>query len=92
LDEEIHRFIAAALLFLATQRHSLAGSATWSTNPSTGDWNTAANWVPSTVPNGPSDIASFGTSNVTEVTIFPTVEVSSVNFNPGRTALSCGRT
>ena len=25
-----------------------------------GDWNTAANWMPNTVPNGPSDIATFG--------------------------------
>ena len=30
------------------------------TNPSSGDWNTAANWTPTTVPNGPSDIAMFG--------------------------------
>ena len=75
--------IAAALLFLAAQRHSFADSATWSTNPSSGDWTTAANWMPNTVPNGPSDAATFGTSNLIGVIISPTVEVSSVNFNPG---------
>ena len=58
---------AASLLFLAAQQLSLAGSATWSSNPSSGDWNTAANWIPNTVPNGTSDIATFATSNVTDV-------------------------
>ena len=57
----------AALLYLTAQRHSLADSATWGTNPLNGDWNTAANWTPKTVPNGTSDIATFGTSNVTDV-------------------------
>src|SRR5438552_1023378 len=62
------RFIvAAALLFLAAQRLSLAGSATWATNPTSGDWNSAANWTPNTVPNGTSDVATFGASNVTNV-------------------------
>jgi autotransporter-associated beta strand protein len=58
--------VAAALLFLA-QRQSVAGSATWATNPTSGDWDTAANWRPNTVPNGTSDVATFGTSNVTDV-------------------------
>jgi len=60
-------FVAAALLFLAAQRLSLAGSATWDQNPTSGDWNTAANWVPPTVPNATTDVATFGTSNVTDV-------------------------
>ena len=34
-----------------------ADSATWSTNPTNGDWNNPANWTPHTVPNGPSDVA-----------------------------------
>jgi autotransporter-associated beta strand protein len=59
--------ISFALLFLAAQRPSFAGSATWSSNPTTGDWNTAPNWTPATVPNGTSDIATFGPSNVTDV-------------------------
>src|SRR6266481_1553230 len=45
-----------------------AGSATWSSNPTSGDWNTAANWRPQTVPNAATDIATFGASNVTDVT------------------------
>jgi hypothetical protein len=59
--------IAAALLFLAAQGPSLAGSATWSSNPTSGDWNTAANWIPQTVPNSTTDVATFGRSNVTDV-------------------------
>jgi autotransporter-associated beta strand protein len=46
---------------------SLAGSATWRSNPSSGDWNTAVNWIPNTVPNGTSDVATFGASTVTDV-------------------------
>jgi autotransporter-associated beta strand protein len=60
-------FVAAALLFLAAQGPSLAGSATWSSNPTSGDWNTAANWIPQTVPNSTTDVATFGRSNVTDV-------------------------
>ena len=76
--------IAAALLFLAAQRHSFADSATWSTNPSSGDWTTAANWMPNTVPNGPSDAATFCASNVLNLSINSTiVEVDSINFNSG---------
>jgi len=29
-----------------------AGSSTWGLNPASGDWNTATNWTPATVPNG----------------------------------------
>ena len=46
-----------------------ADSATWSMNPTTGDWNVAANWTPATVPNGVSDIATFGMSNTTHVSL-----------------------
>jgi autotransporter-associated beta strand protein len=60
-------FVAAAVLFPAAQRPALAGSATWARNPTTGDWNTAANWRPQTVPNSTTDIATFGASNVTDV-------------------------
>ena len=76
--------IGAALLFSAAQRPSLAGSATWSSSPTSGDWNTAANWVPNTVPNASSDIASFGPSNMTALSITnASVELDSAVFNSG---------
>jgi hypothetical protein len=40
-------------LALAINVH--ADSATWNLNPATNDWNTANNWTPATVPNGPAD-------------------------------------
>jgi fibronectin-binding autotransporter adhesin len=77
-------FLAAALLFSAAQRHSLAGSATWSSNPTSGDWNTAINWVPNTVPNTSSEIATFGASNVTDLSITnASVDLDSAVFNSG---------
>ncbi len=77
-------FTAAALLFLAAQRPSLAGSATWASNPSSGDWNTAANWIPNTIPNGTTDIATFGASNMTDVINSDViVNLDSLVFNPG---------
>jgi autotransporter-associated beta strand protein len=77
-------FIAAALLLLAAQRPSLAGSATWDQNPSSGDWNTAANWTPQTVPNSTTDIATFGASNVTNLSITnASVSLDSAVFNSG---------
>jgi autotransporter-associated beta strand protein len=60
-----------------------AGSATWSPNPVSGDWNTAANWIPNTVPNGPNDVATFSTSDITVVTVSTSVEVNSVVFDSG---------
>jgi len=76
--------IAAALLFLAAQRPSLAGSATWDQNPTSGDWNTAANWTPQTVPNSTTDVATFGASNVTDVTNADVIiMLDSLVFSPG---------
>jgi autotransporter-associated beta strand protein len=77
-------FVAAALLFLTAQRASLAGSATWNQNPSSGDWNTPANWTPATVPNGTLDVATFGSSNVTDVINSDViVNLDSLVFSPG---------
>ena len=61
-----------------------ADSATWSLNPTTGDWNTAANWTPATVPNSTTDVATFGASNVTNLTITnASVNLDSAVFNRG---------
>jgi autotransporter-associated beta strand protein len=73
----------AALVFSGAQQHSLAGSATWSQTPANNNWNMAGNWVPNTVPNGPSDVATFAPSEKTEVTISSSVTVSSVQYNAG---------
>src|SRR5438874_13124680 len=81
--ETLNLMIAAALLLLVAQRHSLAGSATWATNPISGDWNTAANWRPQTVPDTSSDIATFATSSQAQVGISAITAISGINFNQG---------
>ncbi len=80
--------IAAALLSLGAQRPSLAGSATWGTNPTSGDWNTAANWTPQTVPNTASDIASFATSNQTQIAVSALTEIGGIDFSQGADAFT----
>ncbi len=79
-------FVAGALpafILMFSIQTGRAGSATWKQNPVSGDWNTAANWSPSTVPNGPSDIATFASSNITNVSLSANTEVNTILFNPG---------
>ena len=65
---------------------SRAGSATWNLNPTTGDWNAAANWTPATIPNGPSDTATFDVSNTTGVTLSATTKLNGIVFSPDASA------
>lgn len=65
-----------------------AGSATWNLNPTSNDWNTAANWTPATVPNGSSDTATFDVSTTTAVSITGSIEVNSLIFSPGASAFT----
>jgi autotransporter-associated beta strand protein len=60
-------------------------SAQWDLDPISGDWNTAANWTPNGVPNGPADIATFSLSNATNVSISENTEVNSIIFTPTAT-------
>jgi len=60
-----------------------AQNATWLLNPGTGDWNTAANCTPATVPTG---TATFGASNTTTITISSTTVVGTLQFNAGAPA------
>ena len=32
--------------------------------PTSSDWYTAANWSPMSIPNGPTSVATFGTSTI----------------------------
>ena len=74
--------------FALIVQNSLAGSATWNLNPTTGDWNTATNWTPATVPNGPADIASLDNSSQTGLSVSAPTEVSEIVFNPGASAFT----
>src|SRR6516165_10216804 len=82
-------FILAILpiyFLLLSRQGSFAGSATWNLSPTSGDWNTPANWTPATVPNGPNDTATFGVSNVTGLSFSHTIEINGIVFNAGASA------
>lgn len=78
----------AVVVFLSLTTIAFAGSATWNLDPINGNWNTAANWTPGTVPNGPADVASFGQSSSTSVTLSKNVEVDSITFDVGAAAFT----
>lgn len=76
---------------------ALAGSATWKSSPTSGDWLTANNWTPITVPNGASDIATFAVSNQAAIAITaPTYnyqfQLSGIQFNAGASAFTISLT
>ena len=77
-----------ALLSLLTIDSSRAGSATWAANPGDNYWHEAANWTPQTVPDGPSDIATFATSSNTFIYLDDSVELDGIIFNPGASAFT----
>ncbi len=65
-----------------------AGSATWQLVPATGEWNNAVNWSPATVPNGSGDIATFASSNFTDIFCSADTEVNSIVFDPAASAFT----
>ena len=68
MHRDIKRFLAAVALAATTQTLH-GGSATWSLNPTSNEWNLASNWTPATVPYGVTDIATFATSTITDVMV-----------------------
>jgi fibronectin-binding autotransporter adhesin len=76
------------ILSLGFAINAHAGSATWNLNPTNGDWHTAANWTPATVPNGSADFASFSVSNNTAVSLSASATVNGLIFNPGASAFT----
>src|SRR6266567_6281850 len=75
----------ACLVFSPTAQ---AGSATWRLNPASGDWNTASNWSPATVPNGSSDVAGFSSSNRRAISISQPTSVERITFNSSASAFT----
>jgi autotransporter-associated beta strand protein len=75
------------LLLLSITSSTFADSATWKTNPGSGDWNTASNWTPAAVPNDPADTATFALSNTTGISL-SAVTVNGVVFNAGASAFT----
>ena len=80
--------ILPSCLFACALPSAHGGSAAWDLNPATENWNNASNWTPATVPDGPSDVATFGVSNSTAVNILRSVEVSAIDFTAGASAFT----
>ena len=72
-----------ALVLCLTIQSTFAGSATWKTDPVSNDWNTAANWTPETVPNGPEDVATFATYTKANIRTSRNIEVNGIVFGVG---------
>ena len=62
---------------------ALAQDATWLAAPGSGNFNTAANWTPATVPAG---TASFGLSSTTGLSFSANTAIGGWTFNPGASA------
>jgi autotransporter-associated beta strand protein len=73
--------VVMLISFVATA--AFAGSATWKASPGSGNWNTAANWTPATVPNGTANLATFAFSNTRNVSFAADTEVNGIVFNAG---------
>jgi autotransporter-associated beta strand protein len=83
------RTILAVAISILTPMVAHAGSATWGLNPGSGDWNTAANWTPMTIPNGPADVATFALSNTTAISISTAqTVVDGITFVPGASSFT----
>src|SRR5205085_12296282 len=78
---------SAALLAIAlcASNPVFADSATWNLNPTSGDWNTAANWTPQIVP---TDVATFAVSNITSISVAPRATIGSIVFDAGASPFS----
>lgn len=72
--------LAALSIFLSALP---AFSQTWVSVPSSGDWDTAANWTPATVPALATDTAVFNTSSTTAVTLNAGHLLDGITFNGG---------
>jgi autotransporter-associated beta strand protein len=84
MNPSILAAIRCSLLFIVPSV-TYAISTQWDLDPISGDWNTAANWTPNGVPNGPADTATFGLSNTTDVSISANTEVNGITFTSAAT-------
>ncbi len=76
------------ILSLTLAINVYAGSATWNLNPESNDWNTATNWTPNTIPNRPSDVATFAVSNTTALFLSAATKIGATNYSAGASAFT----
>jgi len=82
-----HLLTTTAAVALLAALPARAQDTTWLVNPGSGNFNTAANWTPATVPTG---TAFFGASNTTSIAFqpFTTTSIGTLQFNPDAPAYS----
>jgi autotransporter-associated beta strand protein len=80
--------VFVAFLFVSSCLY--AGSASWNLNPVDDDWINPNNWTPLTFPNGPSDTATFGVSNMSIISLVTSIEVAEIIFQPGASGYVIG--
>jgi autotransporter-associated beta strand protein len=92
MHSDIKRLAAVVALIIAVHG-AYAGSATWNLNPVNNHWSKAQNWTPATVPYGETDVATFATSNTTDVMLgylpdigYPFNVVAEIVFAEGASA------
>ena len=78
-----HVLMAAAVVTWLAAMPVYAQDATWLLNPGAGDFNSAANWTPATVPTG---TASFDKSNNNELRFSAPTTLGGFTFNAGALA------
>jgi autotransporter-associated beta strand protein len=66
--------------------NAVTSSAIWLASPVDGDWNNSLNWSAGGPPNGATDTATFGSSNLTSIFLSNYTTVDSIVFNPGASA------
>src|SRR5436305_11608674 len=73
-------FLLPCVFLLVSSDFVAADSATWKTSPASNDWNTAQNWDPEVVP---TEVATFGASNVRDLSVTARASVGTIAFTAG---------
>jgi hypothetical protein len=80
--------IFVATVSMVASQLVFAGSATWNADPTSKDWNTAANWTPQSVPMERTDVATFDVSSVTNVLLSGAATIDSIVFTASARAFT----
>lgn len=93
LSFEFRKAMTAVCVFFLARGVVLADSAAWLANPPSGNWNSASNWNPMIVPNGPNDTAGFYLpSSQTAIVLSANTTVNSIFFGNSANAYTISTT
>jgi hypothetical protein len=79
------KLLILVTLPLAFAFEAPAGSATWAQTPADNNWSNPSNWMPNTVPNSTTDLASFDASSITDISLIDSI-VQGLAFDAGASA------